>query len=104
MKIIEILKNNIWKILTSIFFIAYLSNGCTNSKISKVNNNLETYNKSMVKSIDSLNNVLSKLEQTTLSSKQATDIMEKVMLNYLIYEDDLDKGKTSLSQIKNKIE
>ena len=30
--------------------------------------------------------------------------MEKVMLNYLIYEDDLDKGKTSLSQIKNKLE
>ena len=30
--------------------------------------------------------------------------MEKVMLEYLIYEDDLDKGKTSLSHIKNKIE
>jgi hypothetical protein len=26
------------------------------------------------------------------------------MFNYLIYEDDVDKGKTSLSEIKNKIE
>jgi len=104
MKIIEILKTHSWKILAVIFFVGFLSKGCTNNKIAKINKNLELHNKSMVNSIDSLTSVVSNLEKNTLKSKEARDIMEKVMLDYLIYEDDLDKGKISLSQIKNKIE
>ena len=37
----------------------------------------------------------------------ADDVMvitDEAMLNFLIYEDDLDKGKISLSEIKDKLE
>ena len=38
------------------------------------------------------------------TAKEVRDEMELTMFNYLIYEDDLDKGKSSLSDVKNKIE
>ena len=53
------------------------------------------------------------LADSTLKTLQAIDIitsdevetqMNHVMFEYLIYEDDLDKGKISLSDIKNKID
>ena len=44
---------------------------------------------------------------TVINSKPSTEevehTMEQVMYKYLIYEDDLDKGKISLSAIKNLI-
>jgi len=82
----------------------YIGKGCTSKKISKTNTILdEKYTKIEIK-IDSLSNVIRKLENKSIDSKEATNIMERVMLDYLIYEDDLDKRKTSLSEIKNKIE
>ena len=39
-----------------------------------------------------------------LTEKQIRDIVQGVMLDFLIFEDDLDKGKTSLTNIKSKIE
>ena len=59
---------------------------------------------SLNKSIDSLENRINVLENTTFSKDVMKNEMERVMLDFLIYEDDLDKGKTSLSQIKDKIE
>lgn len=41
---------------------------------------------------------------TPLTEKQTKDIVQSVMLDFLIFEDDLDKGKTSLTDIKSKIE
>jgi len=45
---------------------------------------------------------------TVINSKPSTEevehTMEQVMYKYLIYEDDLDKGKISLSAIKNLID
>ena len=104
MKALEMVKTHVWKILTIIFLLGFIGRGCTSSKIAKTNKALESHNKEMVSTVDSLTSVIIKLEDKTVSSKEARDIMEKVMLNYLIYEDDLDKGKTSLSQIKDKIE
>lgn len=37
------------------------------------------------------------------SQSQVEYTMNKVMFDFLIYEDDFDKGKTSLSDIKQKI-
>lgn len=104
MKIIEIVKTHAWKILTVIFFVGFIGKGCTNSKIAKTNNLLESQNEVMIKKVDSLSIVITNLKNKVVGSKETRDIMEKVMLDYLIYEDDLDKGKTSLSQIKDKIE
>lgn len=41
---------------------------------------------------------------TPLTEKQTKDVVQSVMLDFLIFEDDLDKGKTSLTDIKSKIE
>jgi hypothetical protein len=50
--------------------------------------------------IDSLEKKINRVA----TSKQVRDEMEIAMFNFLIYEDDLDKGRTNLSDIKNKIE
>jgi hypothetical protein len=99
-KIIDLIKTNIWKITSVIFLFLFLSKGCTNTKISNLDKKY-TDNTSRIESkLDSLTIAISRVS----TSKQVRDEMELTMFNYLIYEDDLDKGKTSLSEIKNKIE
>lgn len=39
-----------------------------------------------------------------LNAQQAKHISQQTMFEFLIYEEDVDKGKTSLSDIKNKID
>ena len=68
--------------------------------ITKLDSKFSESEARLEKKIDSLNSVI--VQYAT--EKQVRDQMEITMLNYLIYEDDLDKGKTSLSEIKNKIE
>ena len=97
---IEFHKSNSWKIAAVIFLIAFLSKGCVNNKITKLEKNYTENTARLEAKIDSLQSQLSQLS----TSKQVRDHMEVVMFEYLIYEDDLDKGKSSLSDIKNKIE
>ena len=59
------------------------------------------------KSIEVLNTKVDSLIKVVDSKPNAKEIqyeMEQTMYKYLIYEDDLDKGKTSLSDIKSKID
>jgi hypothetical protein len=77
-----------------------LSRGCVNNKISKLEKDYSENTLKLEKKLDSLKLEVSKMA----TKKQIQDQMEIVMFNYLIYEDDLDKGKSSLSDIKNKIE
>jgi predicted ribosome quality control (RQC) complex YloA/Tae2 family protein len=86
--------------LTVVFFLAFLSKGCTNSKISKLEKKYSEETARLESKIDSLQ----KQADQTATAKEVRDQMEVVMFNYLIYEDDLDKGKSSLSDVKNKIE
>lgn len=39
-----------------------------------------------------------------VTAEQVKHISQQTMFEFLIYEEDVDKGKTSLSDIKNKIE
>lgn len=100
MKFVETIKIWSWQILAVLFFVLFLGKGCTSTKISKTNKNIDE----MHAEIDSLKNEISKLRDQSITRKDLKDEMEVVMLDFLIYEDDLDRGKTSLSQIKNKIE
>ena len=50
--------------------------------------------------VDSLIKVVSVKPDATFITNQ----MEQTMYKFLIFEDDLDKGKTSLSDIKSKID
>lgn len=104
MKIKDIVSKWSWQIISVMFILLYLGKGCTHKKVGKIDNKLDEKIITLSNSIDSLSLELNKFKHSTADKKQVTDIMEKVMLEYLIYEDDLDKGKTSLSHIKNKIE
>lgn len=100
----EFIKNWSWQVLTILFFLLFIGRGCTGTKVSKSNKLIEENHSKLTNTVDSLTSRIIILENKSISSKETRDIMESVMLDYLIYEDDLDKGKTSLSQIKNKIE
>jgi hypothetical protein len=91
---------HLWKITTGILLLLFLSKGCTNSKISKLEDKYLENTARLELKIDSLENRVSKMA----TKKEIQDQMEIVMFNYLIYEGDLDKGKSSLSDVKNKIE
>jgi len=54
--------------------------------------------KATQESIDSL------VKVGPLTKEEARHISEQVMFEFLLYEEDVDKGRTSLSDIKNKIE
>jgi hypothetical protein len=100
MKFVETIKTWSWQILAVLFFVLFLGKGCTSTKISKTNKNIDE----MQVEINSLKTEISKLRDQSITRKDLKDEMEIVMLDFLIYEDDLDRGKTSISQIKNKIE
>ena len=93
-----------WQILACLFFLLYLGKGCTSSKVSKTNSILEEKTDLLEAKMDSLSSVILDLKTHTATFKEVKDALEVVMLDYLIYEDDLDNGKTSLSKIKDKIE
>lgn len=104
MNIKDFIKAWAWQILAVMFLFLYLGKGCTNKKVGKTNIKLDINQEYVISTINSLTNRIILLEEHSASKKETKDIMERVMLDYLIYEDDLDRGKISLSEIKNKIE
>lgn len=95
-KFLNFLKDHGWKVSTAIFFLLYLAKSCTSNKVGDIQED----NKRLEKRMSELE---SRIKQNA-TAKQVRDEMERTMFNYLIYEGDLDKGQSSLSDIKNKIE
>ena len=90
MKTIEKIKNYSWAItLVLVLFILLRQCG--------VNRDIDR----MEKSIKSINNRVDSLVIPT--KEDIRNEMNETMFNFLIYEDDFDKGKASLSDIKSKI-
>lgn len=98
--LLNLLKTHAWKVSTGLFMFLFLTKGCTNNKISNLEKKYDKNYESLAAKVDSLQTKLDK----TATSKQVRDEVERAMFDFLIYEDDLDKGKTNLSSIKNKIE
>jgi len=96
----KFVNNHFWKVMTAVFALLFLSNGCVNNRIIKLDKKYDDISIVQINGIDSLNNSVHRFA----TEQEVTDAMERVMFEYLIYEDDLDKGKISLSDIKNKIE
>jgi len=90
MKTIEKIKNYSWTItLILVLFILFRQCG--------VNRDIDR----MEKSVKSINN---KVDSLVIPTKEdVRKEMNETMFNFLIYEDDFDKGKASLSDIKSKI-
>jgi hypothetical protein len=90
MKAIEKIKNYSWAI-TLILVLFILLRQCG------VNRDIDR----MEKSIKSINGKVDSLYVP--STEEIRKEMNETMFNFLIYEDDFDKGKASLSDIKSKI-
>lgn len=97
---IEFIKTRFWQATTVCLLLLLLAKGCTNNQIAKLEKDYSGRTSVLEKKVDSLIVISS----NTADRKEIRDEMEITMFNYLIYEDDLDKGKSSLSDIKNKIE
>jgi hypothetical protein len=90
MKAIEKIKNYSW-VITLILILFVLMRQCG------VNRDMDR----MEKSIKSING---KVDSLVIPNKEEIrKEMNETMFNFLIYEDDFDKGKASLSDIKSKI-
>jgi hypothetical protein len=90
MKTIEKIKNYSWAI-TLLLVLFILMRQCG------VNRDIDR----MEKSVKSINNKVDSLEIP--NKEEIRKEMNETMFNFLIYEDDFDKGKASLSDIKSKI-
>jgi hypothetical protein len=90
MKAIEKIKNYSW-VITLILILFVLMRQCG------VNRDIDR----LEKSIKSING---KVDSLVIPNKdEIRKEMNETMFNFLIYEDDFDKGKASLSDIKSKI-
>jgi hypothetical protein len=89
---IDKLKQRYWEITLVFCALLFLGQCNTSRKISSLNKE----NTILKAKVDSL--------QQPLNDKQTKDLVQSVMFDFLIFEDDLDKGKTSLTDIKTKIE
>lgn len=92
MKILEKIKTNYWAIVLSLIIIIFFRQCGIRRDIDKIEKNV----KIITVKIDSVQN-------TMVTRDQVKYEMDQTMFNFLIYEDDFDKGKSSLSDIKNKI-
>ena len=90
MKAIEKIKNHSWAITLILVLFVLLRQCGVNRDIDR-----------MEKSIKSINGKVDSLYVP--STEEIRKEMNETMFNFLIYEDDFDKGKASLSDIKSKI-
>jgi hypothetical protein len=92
MKILEKIKTNYWAIVLLLIIIIFFRQCGIRRDIDKIEKNV----KIITVKIDSVQN-------TMVTRDQVKYEMDQTMFNFLIYEDDFDKGRSSLSDIKNKI-
>jgi len=92
MKILEKIKTNYWAIVLLLVIIIFFRQCGIRRDIDKIEKNV----KIITVKIDSVQN-------TMVTRDQVKYEMDQTMFNFLIYEDDFDKGRSSLSDIKNKI-
>jgi hypothetical protein len=89
------IKDNFQYIVLAFLVLVFFRQCGVNSEISKIKKEARAYNQEVVTKLDSIN---------TLTKDEMRHEMEQVMFQFLIYEDDFDKKRVSLSEIKNKIE
>jgi hypothetical protein len=85
------IKDNFQFIVLGFLVIIFLRQCGVNKDIDRI----EKESKAISAQIDSVN---------TLSKPEIRKEMRQVMFEFLIYEDDFDKKKISLSEIKNRLE
>lgn len=89
------IKDNFQYIVLVLLVFVFFKQCGIDREISKIKKEEITSNKVIVNKLDSIN---------TLTKDEMRIEMRRVMFEFLIYEDDFDKKKTSLSEIKSRIE
>ncbi len=92
MKTIEKIKANYWIILLFLTVIIFFKQCSMRNDMDRIEKNVKT----ITEKTDSI-------QSTTVTRDQVKYEMNQTMFNFLIYEDDFDKGRSSLSDIRNKI-
>jgi hypothetical protein len=93
MKTIEKIKNHSWWIIMLLLIVVFFKQCGINREISRTN-----------KEIKEISNEIDSIHKSFVTEKQMEKSLRRTMFDFLIYEDDFDKGKASLSDIKSKIE
>jgi len=84
-------------ILILIMFVRTCGMNSKFDKISKQNADLEN-------KIDSMHRLNSTIYQKIINDKQMEELLEKKLFEFLLYEDDMDKGKTTPGQIRSRLD
>lgn len=98
MKVLEKLKQHYHIISLAILVMLFFRQCGINRDIDKLR---KDYSET-TSNIDSIYSEIKGMELIT--EGEIRENMNKVMFEYLIYEEDLDKGKISLSEIRSKID
>jgi len=93
MKTLEKIKEHSWAITLFLLLVVFLKQCGVNREVDRIDKEI----KKITQSTDSIQGSL-------ITKDQMDNALKQNMFNFLIYEDDFDKGKTSLSDIKSKIE
>ena len=83
------IKDNFTNIVLCLLVIVFFRQCGVNSEINKIKKE---------------NGIISANIDSLVTKEEMKKEMRQVMYEFLIYEDDFDKGKVSLSDLKNKIE
>lgn len=92
---VQKLKDNFQFIVLGFLVLVFFRQCGVNRDIDRIEKELKTSNIELNNKLDSIN---------TLTKSEIRHEMNQVMFQFLIYEDDFDKKRISLSEIKNKIE
>jgi low affinity Fe/Cu permease len=93
MKTLEKIKEYSWSITLFLLLVVFLKQCGVNREVDRIDKEI----KKITQSTDSI-------QESLITKDQMDNALKQNMFNFLIYEDDFDKGKTSLSDIKSKIE
>ena len=99
---VQKLKEKFHFIVLGFLIIIFFRQCSENREITKIKADNIKFHNEMVTRLESNNNKIDSLN--TISPEEMTERMQGVMFEFLIYEDDFDHKKISLSEIKNKIE
>lgn len=92
MKALQKIKENSSIVIMVLLFLVFLKQCGISSDVDRMSKNMKV----MGQNVDSL-------QKSQMSKQEVKQTMNEVMFDFLIYEDDFDKGKSSLSDIKSKI-
>ena len=93
MKTLEKIREYSWAITLFLLLIVFLKQCGVNREVDRIDKEI----KKITQSTDSI-------QESLITKDQMDNALKQNMFNFLIYEDDFDKGKTSLSDIKSRIE